>query len=900
MKRNREKILRWSLRAFAILFFLSALLLQRASPASVKIDNRLLNRALIAIDRHYIDPSKIDTRRMLSDSLHALERKIPEMLAKEGDDKISITLGLAKKQFAARPLGSISDLTRVMDEITKFISENYSGDVKPEDIESTMINGVFDHLDPHSGFLSKKVYNEFKVGTIGNFGGLGIVITMKDGMLTVIAPLEDTPAWQAGIKAGDRILQIDDESTINMSLTDAVNKLRGKVGSKVALVVEREGRPSRKVALTRAVINIESVKYGLLDEGGKRIGYIRVKSFQANTMEDVHRALRELRKGGTSLDGMILDLRNNPGGLLNVAVDLADLFVRDGIIVSTVERGDEIMDLDSAHEGGTEPNYPMAVLIDEGSASASEIVAGALQALGRAVVMGNESFGKGSVQTVFELGDETALKLTVARYKPAGTEDIQLVGVIPDVELVPVVVDRDEMNLFKDELFSEEDLKEHLEKKQKEKEVQKKNSPFTVRYLTPKENDEDFEKKSAKEYSKALDIQNDFPVTIARRLIAKSKDAAREAMLKSGGGVIGEAGREQQGLIDAALKKLGVDWSEAPASGKPEIRLSQRILQNGVPVKRGLAGQKIQIELTATNAGSGTFARLAAVGQTKDVPLLSNLEFPFGSIAPGKSRAWSVPVELPQSLVSQNMLMDVNFEEGNGNAPKATKVEVPVEALPETQISFDYRIPSKGPKLIAPGITVPFDVEITNNGPGTTSDDVFAAISDECDDKVFIEKGRAKIGIMKPGEKKLAKLKFHILGGYDEFDCSVNLMLADMKRQLFLTKSIKVHPTEGKMIPEPGVRLSPPVIALKDVPLKVSSDKVHISGSIKDADPIYDYFIFAGEKKIDYVPNPFKSSTMNIEIDVPLEVGSNRILIGSRDEEKMVGTKAIAIERTEK
>ncbi|MBT3182386.1 MAG: PDZ domain-containing protein [Deltaproteobacteria bacterium] len=887
-----------SIALFCATIFLLATNSSSAYPE--KYDSNVLDRAIVAIHKHYIDPKRIDPKKMLSESLEMLQKGIPEILVKEnGNDFIVVTVGLAKKRFKIRPMRNLQQLDEVMIQLMDFIFLNYEGDIKPEEIERVAINGMLNALDPHSNFLSKKVYNEFKIGTRGKFGGLGIVITMKDGMLTVIAPIEGTPAYRHGIKSGDKIVQIGDESTINMSLTDAVNKLRGKVGKKVRIIVEREGRPSRSITLTRALINIDSVKYGMLPSTKKKIGYIGIKSFQSNTYKDTKAAIKSIHdQNNGKLDGLVLDLRNNPGGLLSSSVSIADLFIKKGVIVSTVGKGGDILDKDEAHLGGTEPDYPVIVLINEGSASASEIVAGSLQAHNRAVVMGSESFGKGSVQTIFELGNDTALKLTIAKYKPAGTESIQLIGVMPDIHLIPVIVDKEEINLYPDKFFSEKDFDEHLERSKEFKKSKFKQPKYTVRYLKPKEGEEEIEERSKREYSKKIDVADDFAVKLSQKIIEdNSKDSLRSAVLSSSKPVVEKATAAEQTKIDSALGKLGIDWKLAKSTGAPKLKLTQKILQNGKPTKQAEAGEKVEIELTAKNIGTGNYSRLLAIGQSEDFAFLANREFPFGLLKAGQSKSWKVPIELPKSLATQDLPMELTFEEANEKAPPEMKIGIPVKELPEPIFSMSYSVPKATYGKAFKSSPIAMDIKVENKGIGTSSEDTIISLSGECDDKVFIEKGRIKIGELKAKQKTSTKLKFHMLPGFDESNCSIDLTLADIKRRLFITKRIKLYPTKGTMLPEPGTTLSPPKISFNNIQTKVHGGSAQVSGTIIDNDKIRDYFIFVDEKKIDYKTNPKGSSSMNFNMTIPLKPGSNSIIIGSRDEEKITGTKTLVIER---
>lgn len=882
----------------AIIALATLLLAHLGAYAAISLTTEHLDKTLYAVQKHYLDPGRIDPDKMLRGSLDNLQMSVPEiMVSYHGSGSLTLTVGHAQKKFQYGTMTNLAELQSTMHELFRFIAANYTGDMDVEDIEAELINGICDSLDPHSNFLSKKVYDEFKVGTTGKFGGIGIVISIRDGFLTVIAPIEGTPAYRAGVKAGERIIQINDESTINMSLTDAVNKLRGDPGTDVIVMLESEGRPSRKATLTRAIIKVESVKHALLMEGNKRIGYIGVKSFQTNTYKDVKNALAALNGKGTKMDGLILDMRNNPGGLLSSAVKISDLFLKGGTIVSTVGRGEIVMDSDMANISGTEPDYPIIALINEGSASASEIVAGALQTNGRAVVVGMESFGKGSVQTIIETGDDTALKITIARYLPAGKVSIQLEGVVPDIDLLPVVIDKDQINLFRDTTFSEADLEEHLGKSENGK---KSNGPvFVLRYLQPKAEEEDIDEISRREYSKKPVLDDDFAVEISKKLLAFAGRGARKAMLEASKGTIAEAEKQENVKIDKALSKLGVDWQKIPADGKPKIRLASAIYMGGKRVGKAKAGEKMELQLMATNIGKGNYSQLMAIGQSKNSPFLADREFPFGALKPGQTKKWTVPIELPQSLATQDLVMNVEFEEGNDNAPKKTEVVIPTKGLPKPVFAVEYEIPSKYMgKAFKPNQSIPFEVTLTNMGKGISSEDTTAALSDECDDRIFIEKGRFKFGKIKPGEKKTEKFRFHMLSGYNSSKCQMNFLVADLKLGTGFSKKIDLNASAGILKPATGTKLIPPKITINEYPLMTKKKRLKISGTIEDDDKIFDYYAFVGEDKVAYKTNPGDLTKIVFDFDVELKEGANRIMIVARDSEKIAKSEGIVIYRT--
>src|SRR5881227_1413218 len=322
--------------------------------------------------------------------------------------------------------------------ILSIIQKNYVDDVQTKQLIEGAINGMLASLDPHSAYLTPDLYKELQVDTKGSFGGLGIEITNKNGILTVVSPIEDTPAYRAGVKAGDQILKIDGDFTKDMSLPDAVKKMRGPKDTRVTLTLKRENLPELfDVVLTREIIKIQSVKSKMLENG---YGYVRVTQFQERTDDDLERALKSLDKEAGGLQGLVLDLRNDPGGLLTQAVKVADLFLDSGLIVYTDGRLENQRQKYFAHKPGTWSEFPMVVLVNSGSASASEIVAGALQDHKRALVLGTTTFGKGSVQTILPLDDSSALRLTTARYFTPSGRSIQATGIVPDIVMEQTTV----------------------------------------------------------------------------------------------------------------------------------------------------------------------------------------------------------------------------------------------------------------------------------------------------------------------------------------------------------------------------------------------------------------------------------------------------------------------------
>jgi len=349
---------------------------------------------------------------------------------------------------------------QVFSEVFDRIKSDFVEDVDDKQLLEDAIQGMLSGLDPHSTYLDPESFKEIRIGTSGEFGGLGIEVTMEDGFVKVVAPIDDTPAQRAGLQPGDLITRLDDKPVKGMSLSEAVDVMRGKPDTDIKLTVIREGEAQPlEFTLTRAVITITSVKARMLDEG---YGYIRITQFQNGTTDALRSELGSLKKeAGGALKGLVLDLRNNPGGVLDAAVSVSDTFLEDGLIVSTKGRDDSAQFTFSAKPSDYLDGAPIVVLVNGGSASASEIVAGALQDHKRAVIMGTDTFGKGSVQTILPMDNGAALKLTTARYYTPNDRSIQAAGIKPDVTVENLRVSASEEGTARG--LREADLPGHLQ-----------------------------------------------------------------------------------------------------------------------------------------------------------------------------------------------------------------------------------------------------------------------------------------------------------------------------------------------------------------------------------------------------------------------------------------------------
>lgn len=381
-----------------------------------------------------------------------------------------VFIGRLSSIGSMRAEGEGYEYLKVFTEVLSIVKKNYVEEAKTKDLIYGAIKGMLNSLDPHSGFMPPEVYKDMQLDTKGEFGGIGIQIGLKDGVLTVIAPIEDTPAYNAGIKAGDKIIKINGESTRDMGLQDAVSKMRGLKGTSVAITIIREGwKDTKDFTIVRDVIKVKSVKSKVIEN---TIGYVKLSQFQERTAYDLEAALSDLEK--QNITSLILDLRNNPGGLLNCAVDVSSQFLPAGkVVVSIKGRSGEKAEYQTEDSKLSEQEVkkakmfitiPMIVLVNQGSASASEIVAGALKDWDRAVILGVQTFGKGSVQSVVPLSDGSGLRLTTARYYTPKGISIQSTGITPDI-----IVKLEQKNGAKEQtVVREKDLERHLKNDQLE------------------------------------------------------------------------------------------------------------------------------------------------------------------------------------------------------------------------------------------------------------------------------------------------------------------------------------------------------------------------------------------------------------------------------------------------
>lgn len=717
---------------------------------------------------YYVDKGSLSPREMLMAGLGRLEQTIDEVLVEFPDDaskSFSVQVLGSHKTFDLEGVDDLYTMTDRMDEVFGYILPRLTDDrLKPNAIEYAVVDEMLKTLDPHSGIITPEIYREFMVETKGSFGGLGIVIGIRDGQLTVIAPIEGTPAYRAGIKPNDRIVQIENESTVNMSLIEAVSKLRGPKGAPVSISITREGLTgSKPVRIVRGTIKIESVESFYLGEG---IGYVRIRDFQKNTLSSLRELITKLRTS-SDLSGIILDLRGNPGGLLDQAQKISDFFLDRGVIVTT--RVGSSSRSYKARARSSDFRGNLVVLVDAGSASASEIVAGALKNNDRALIIGSRTFGKGSVQQIFDLDDGSALKLTIADYLTPGNISIQDVGITPDVLLQPAIINKDSVRLTPNttRLKKEKIGESHLVLE---------TPAYSILYLDPSlqtpEGDEVTPDEALTKDEKMKRVESDVYVQVAKQVLLKSGSGSRARTLEGSREQIHAILLLEEKKIEDQLSESGVDWTAGKTTAG-KAWLSVKTIPR-VPVTT--AGETISITGRVTNKGRVTLNRLKGTS-ISDNPMFSGKEFIFGKLAPGKIAEWTVQFEVPKNSITREDEIKLRFESSQGYDIPDYAFNIRTTEIPRPAFAFTYEVVDDG-RLGSTGngdgtpdldeeVVLLFRVKNTGEGP---SEKAVVSLRSLSGDDLFLSSGRAELTDIHPGKFKEVPLRFKVMRDTSEFE----------------------------------------------------------------------------------------------------------------------------------
>jgi len=718
---------------------------------------KIFNMTLLRIKDRYVDPARVEPRKMLYAALDSVQFNIPEVLVEPDTvhNKVRITVNDKPETFDTDDVDSPWRLAGKLKKVFRFIEANMNAGADLAKVEYAAVNGMLSTLDPHSILMDPEQARDMDVSTSGKFGGLGIVIRIIEKKLTVIKPMKDTPASRKGIKAGDHIVRINQEPTENLTSNEAVDRMRGDPRTGVTLWIERKGTDALlRYDLVRDVIRVSQVEHKLLD---KAVGYVRVKQFSKGIASDVADAMRELSTKGAS--SWILDLRGNPGGLLEEAVQLSDLFVDNGTIVTTVSGRDR--EARRAEHGFGDTTSSLAVLVSGGSASASEIVAGALKNLDRAAIIGTRTFGKGSVQELYDNDDHSKLKLTIAQYLTPGDRSIQNLGIVPDILLQRMYVPdkndspQDFVRLLPPtRTYGEKDLADHLNSTYA-KDIDK--PAFELPYLVEKKKPAagaPVEVKPPDDDDAADDdeIVEDFEMRFAKQLVAGVSASTRPKLVASASKIVQSVRADEEKKLVAALQTIGVDWAAAPATasaGKPNLEVSVSAAPSG-QVK---AGDTVTLTTTVKNTGTEPAYRVLSRIQGDD-PVFEDTELPVGKVAPGETRTYVTRLAVPKDALDRVDRLGLEVREARNAPVHVTPAELKIEAAPRPVFAYAWQLvdDGNGDGLVQRGEHYRLQVQIKNTGIGPTQE-ATVLLRNATGDGVVLDKSRVEIkDALAPGD----------------------------------------------------------------------------------------------------------------------------------------------------
>ncbi len=723
-------------------------------------DSLLIDSILTIVQNYYVDENRVENRTLIESTLRSLHELDLATLSSDGDRQWRLTKGADAIKFRLSNRYTYDELMRDSLRIAQFLERHKPSERNKKSPPSgayQFLSAMLAGLDPHSNLLTPDEYRDLRQGTEGSFGGLGVVVGIQDDVLTVIKPLPKSPAARAGVSKFDRIMQIDGKSTFGTTLDDLVQFMRGEPGTKVNLFVLREGDfAPRRLSLTREIIQVDSVESKLISTDKGKVLYAYIDSFSSRTALELRDSLIKAQREADPLAGVILDMRSNPGGLLDQAVKVADLFIDEGRILSTKGRTREY---EMAKSNLYRFDYPLVVLANGDTASASEIVAGALRDHGRALVIGEPSFGKGSVQTVFELPGEQALKLTIARYFTPKGISIQNTGIMPDIWLQPVHRSRDNWNLLGEYRYKSERYLDHSLDPGKGKSVNQAEE-WKAFYLLPE----------AVANSKVP--PRDIPLEFAQKLLVElaNKDGLpfpRER-LRAGYWKASASNflRENLEQIDRTtdawlLAKANVDWSEEP---KQRLGFDSRKLRFNVDLAERFAiqqGQPALIPWRVKNLGKEAVTRLSVfVSSTRNN--LGTSEVLIGKVEPGQEVRGVVRYEIKLDTQDSPAHIRVGLARSGGplvSLEQSLIVDIQEGEVPRFDVSMKL-VQENGGELngtLEAGEQAKLELTIRNSSQIAASV-VEAKVANLAGKQVKLDDRKFMVGLVEPGEVRVIQV----------------------------------------------------------------------------------------------------------------------------------------------
>lgn len=777
---------------------------------------------LFDLARAYVDPTRFDPRGMSIAAVEALEAEIPEVLVRHGKDWIEVNVAGSTQRFKleAKGLWSISPL---LSDVMGFVTDNTHLDEQAEaDAEYAMIDGLLATLDPHTNLMRPSALSDLTTSTNGEFGGLGIEIGMRDGMVTVLRVLEGNPADAAGMEEGDRIIQIDDESAVEMPVDEVVERLRGERNTYVVVHVRREGSTKPlKFNIKRDTIKLESLSGDVI--GGQRsdgtafpVGVITIpRSFSQTTGREIREQLAKFESEG--VQGIVLDMRHNPGGLMQAAVEVSDAFLDSGTIVSMVG-AKQPREEDRADGRYDFRDVPIVVLVDQSSASATEIVSGALRNHDRALVMGRRTFGKGSVQVLHPWridGDDFALKVTIAQYLTPGDVSIQGVGVSPDLETIPVYIGEKYSSYYGRDRFDrlrEESLQSSLTNRRARR---VEAPPPVIHYLgrgsIGSSAEDDARLATVKgEAARTRALLRDPEIRLAREFLLWAPSSDRRELVERLPEFLNAQKELEDDAIARSFGKKKVDWSSgpAPAPGKGgKLEATVTIDKSGGRIQAGETGT---VTVEVTNKGDAPAYRVRAISDS-DYAYFDERELFFGKIEPGKTVKRTLELSVDNHELSRSDQMAFMLHDEHGSEVLGAAPTVDIHGVGHTRPRLAYTaqlldsdrikgVVGNGDGALQVGERVRLRVQVRNVGGGTAKEALVQA-TNRSGEALFLHEGRAKLGEIRPGEEATAELEFELKSAPSDRAADLELLVADIAMGDALEDRLRIPVQENNRTP---------------------------------------------------------------------------------------------------
>ncbi|MBN1443458.1 MAG: PDZ domain-containing protein [Planctomycetes bacterium] len=890
---------------------------------------RLIDRHL---QRSYLDLERIQPGPLVERALSSLELAADEIYVEDDPLDALVAMHVAEntKVFSLQQVKTRQDSVNLLEAIFNFLSLHYRGSASLNDLRYAAANGYLSGIDPHTLVFPPENFEDFETHIKGEISGVGMMVgATEDGRLQVKQVLKETPAFAAGFKKDDLITKIDDESTINMTITEAVQKIRGPTGSEVVLTIRRRSAKDKAVMETLVVpvvrqrVRIKSVESKLIenwDPDGKSpwkggVGYVKVINFDQLTTPSLEENLTRLRvENKGPLAGLILDLRGNSGGLLTQAILMSDLFLKQGDIVITAKKDDFLMRT-RAGDDGYEPEYPIVMLADEGSASGAEIVLGALQKNDRALILGGRTFGKGSVQQLQGLKHGAQLKITVSEYLIPGNISIQETGVVPDIFAQEVSITDEATNVFPvDNYLKEMDYETHIVSKYKKEEE----PTYRVKYFhTPAE---DESTPSERFIAGELEPERDPLVQMALRVLALAEIPFQpRALLNKNTEAFDRLEKEFFAEIVAELGRQGTNWeADGPpgeiAPGEFDLKIERRFIQEpSEDAEDPVPLNFLVVDAKATNRGPRPLYRIKAIAES-DYHVFKGFEILFGKIDPGQTIQRSHKIRLPYFTRAQSsdITLEVSGDDGKVFHTAGIEIILPSKERP----SFAYQAELRGSdgellEKIREDSDVSMKLTIFNTGKGIAHKGV-AILRNKTGRQIFLEAGRIEFTDLAPGQQSEVEFQFKVRDGEPVETYRFDLVIYDSYSGESLTRELQILAEDARGLGFPnGQRFEPPSIVLKLVDpdssealLLTDRDELRLEGLVSSR--TQDFKVWITNLAVGtQLQNPDKiyfmgsggSDRLEVKTPVRLSEGLNIITLAAKDQHGIESRQSWVVRR---